>query len=167
VLFAVAGLIVAGIAYSALTVSVSEPSGGCYLPAEGSRQGDVLKEGKAKAGFNLRYPCQLPAGQTLTSISVVGQTGRQSATLNFDGPFDMTIRQSQIPPALSADPAGSSHVVIDLFPSIKAQLIERNDGSRKAEYHLVWSQDAIFFDLLADGPPLSREQILKAARSLQ
>src|SRR5262249_23934120 len=117
--------------------------------------------------FPLLYPCELPAGEKLTAVTIAGEIGAQSGTLTFGGPFDMTLRQSQVPPALSADPAGASLIIIDLVPSVKPQLIQRHDGSRKAEYHLVWNQQGIFYDLLADRPPLSREQILKAARSLK
>jgi hypothetical protein len=166
-LFGLVGLVVACTAYSALTVTVTDPSGSCTIPAKDSDAGSLLDDSTQQAGFKVLYPCQLPAGEKLTTAGVTGDPGARSSTLTFGGPFDMTVRQSQVPPALSADPAGSSHLVIDLFPNVKAQLIERNDGSRKAEYHLVWNQGAFFYDVLADGPPLSRDLILKAARSLQ
>ena len=85
----------------------------------------------------------------------------------FNGPYEMTIRQSQIPPAQSADPAGASKVDVQLFPNTEATLIERNDGSRKAMYHLLWVRNGLYYELQAFGPPLQRQQILDAARSLE
>ena len=41
-------------------------------------------------------------------------------------------------------------------PAVKADVIERNDGSRRAEYHVVWSQGKVFYDVLASGAVLSR-----------
>jgi len=159
--------LIAALVYVATTVSVTEPTGGCYFPAAGSSQESILTEGRTKARFNLLYPCQLPGGEALTAINVSGTAGQQTAVLAFDGPFDMTVRQSQVAPILSPDPAGTSHIVVDLFPNIKADVIERNDASRNAEYRVVWAQGGVFFEVLAAGPPLSREQILKVARSLQ
>jgi len=148
-------------------VTVPEPVGGCYFPAAGSSQDSILSEGKAKAGFPLAYPCQLPGGESLSGINVTGTPGKQTAVLTFGGPFDMTVRQSQVAPVLSADPAGASHIVVNLFPNVKADVIERNDASQDVEYRIVWVQSGIFYEVLAAGPPLSRDAILKVARSLQ
>ena len=167
ILLAGAGVLLAAFVYAAMTVSVTEPTGGCYLPAAGSAAAATLNDGKSKAAFPLVYPCDLPGGETLTAIQVTGATGKQTAVLAFDGPFDMTVRESQVAPAINADPGGTTHIVLNLFPNTKADVIERNDGSAKAEYRIVWSQAGIYYEVLASGPPLSREQILKVARSLQ
>ena len=100
-------------------------------------------------------------------MAVTGQPGRQQAELVFDGPFDLTLRQSQYPPAVAADPAGASHSEVALFPNVRATLVERNDGTRCALYHLFWEQDGLFYEVQASGPPLQRRTILNVARSLQ
>ena len=46
-------------------------------------------------------------------------------------------------------------------------LIERNDGTRDALYHLFWQQNGIYYEVQAFGPPLQRRAILEFARSLQ
>ena len=56
---------------------------------------------------------------------------------------------------------------VEMSAMIKADVIERNDASKNAEYRIVWAQGGVFYEVLAAGPPLSREQILKVARSLQ
>ena len=96
----------------------------------------MLNQARTQARFAVLYPCQLPAGESLTGSSVQGTPGRQQAELVFGGAFDLTLRQSQYPPPLAADPTGASRIVIDLFPNVPATLIEVNDGSRKAQYHL-------------------------------
>jgi hypothetical protein len=79
----------------------------------------------------------------------------------------MTIRQSQVAPAVSPDPTGASRVSITLLTNVPATLIERNDGSAKALYHLYWERNDLFYELQAYGPPLQRDTVLKMARSLQ
>ncbi len=100
-------------------------------------------------------------------MAVTGQPGRQQAELVFDGPFDLTLRQAQYAPAVSADPAGASRTEIDLLPNVRATLIERNDGTRKALYHLLWQRNGIYYEVQALGPPLQRRTILLVATSLQ
>src|SRR5262249_3053972 len=165
--WAAAGVVAATLIYAAVTVTVENPAGGCYFPSAGSEAEAGLKEARGKTGFSLLFPCPLPGGGSLTSAHGVGGRGQQSATMAFSGPFDMTLRQSQVAPRVSADPAGSTHITVSLFSNVKADLIERNDGSRRAEYHVIWSQGTMFYELLADGPPLSRDLILNVARSLQ
>ena len=100
-------------------------------------------------------------------MAVTGQPGRQQAELVFDGPFDLTLRQSQYPPAVSADPAGASHSEVALFPNVRATLIEVNDGTSRALYHLLWDQNGVYYELQALGPPQQRRTVLEIARSLQ
>jgi hypothetical protein len=109
----------------------------------------------------------LPNAQLLESASVQGPSGRQRADLVFDGPFDLTVRQSQVPPPVSPDPAGASRRVVDLFPNVRATYIERNDGTSKALYHLFWEVNGLFYEVQAFGPPLQSRAILQVARSLQ
>jgi hypothetical protein len=98
---------------------------------------------------------------------VTGDAGRQQAELVWDGPFDLTLRQSQLAPAVAPDPAGASHIIIDLFPNVPATLIEQNDGSGHALYHLFWQRGGVYFEVQAVGPPLQRRAVLKIATSLQ
>jgi hypothetical protein len=93
--------------------------------------------------------------------------GRQQAELVFTGPFDLTIRQSQFAPAVSPDPSGASRTVIDLFPNVRATLIERYDGTSRALYHLFWERDGIHYEVQAVGPHQQRRLILLIATSLQ
>ena len=151
----------------ALTCSSSAEPEGCPTPEAGSKQGDVLGGVRRDARLTVLYPCYLPQAEELLSGTVTGTAGRQRAELVFGGPFDLTIRQSQYPPAVSADPAGASQVDIDLFPNVRATLIEINDGSRKALYHVLWSKDNLFYEVQAVGPPLQRSTVLQVARSLQ
>ncbi len=153
--------------YSAAVCTVTEPTGGCDFPAEGSREAATLDAARAKAAFTLLYPCDLPEGQGLTSVDVTGAAGRQSATMFFDGPFEISVRQSQVAPIQSADPAGASHIVIELLAGVNADLIERNDGSRRAEYRIVWARGGFYYEVLALGPPLSRRQIVNVAKTLE
>lgn len=50
---------------------------------------------------------------------------------------------------------------------MRAILLEVNDGTRKALYHLFWERDGLFYELQAVGPPLQRRQILQVATSLE
>ncbi|HLF78261.1 MAG TPA: hypothetical protein VJB57_12305 [Dehalococcoidia bacterium] len=127
----------------------------------------MLSELRGQARFGLVYPCYLPNAQTLTSTSLQGATGRQQAELVFSGPFDLTVRQAQVPPAVSPDPAGASRRTIDLFPNVQATFIERNDGTRKALYHLLWDANGLYYEIQALGPPLQSQTIVNIARSLQ
>jgi hypothetical protein len=127
----------------------------------------MISELRGQARFALLYPCYLPNAQTLTSTSLVGATGRQQAELVFAGPFDLTVRQAQFPPAVSPDPTGASRRTINLFPNVQATVIERNDGTNKALYHLFWSSNGVYYEVQALGPPLQTQTILKIARSLE
>ena len=113
------------------------------------------------------YPCRLPAGQRLAGGTVTGPAGRQKAELVFEGPFDLTLRQSQFSPAVNPDPTGASRSEVDLFPNVRAVLLEINDGTQKALYHLFWERDGLFYEIQAFGPPLQRRQILQVATSLE
>jgi hypothetical protein len=136
------------------------------MPEPGTTAGDALLRARGQANFDVLYPCQLPGGERLESSSVTGTPGRQQAELVFAGPFDLTIRQSQYPPAVAPDPAGASRIVVDLFPNVRADLIERNDGSSRALYHLFWSRNGVYYEVQAFGPPLQRRHILMVATSL-
>lgn len=149
------------------TCSSNDSADGCPTPPPGTTQSRLLDQARAQASFDLLYPCDLPGGQSLTSMAVTGQPGRQLAELVFEGPFDLTLRQSQYAPAPASDPAGASRIVIDLFPNVRATLTERNDGSNKALYHLLWQRDGLYYEVQASGPPLQRQAILDLARSLR
>ena len=127
----------------------------------------IVDEAVAEAQFQLMYPCYLPNAQRLESAAVTGDPGRQSVSFVWVGPFEFTIRQSQFPPAVSPDPSGASRVIIDLFPNTRATLIERNDATEDALYHLFWSEDEIYYELQAFGPPQQRRITLQIARSLE
>jgi hypothetical protein len=133
---------------------------------DGKAQG-LLDDARGQAGFDLVYPCYLPNAQELESTAVTGHPGRQAVSFVWTGPFDLTIRQSQYPPAVSADPSGASRITIDLFPATRATLIELNDASGDAFYHVLWQDDEIYYELLAYGPPQQRRIILDIARSLE
>ncbi|MPZ50381.1 MAG: hypothetical protein GEU75_13955 [Dehalococcoidia bacterium] len=151
----------------AATCAGSEVVSACPTPVPGSREEGMLSEARTQAGFSILYPCQLPNSQRLSNTTVIGEPGRQQAELVFIGPFDLTIRQSQYPPAVSPDPSGASRITIDLFPNVRASLIERNDGSSSALYHLFWDRDGIFYEVQAAGPSQERRTILLIATSLQ
>jgi hypothetical protein len=137
------------------------------MPRDGTRQADMIAQGKQQSGFPILYPCKLPNSQILTSVDVVGEKGKQSVSITFDGPFEITVRQSQIAPLVNADPSGASHSVVDsLFPGVKADLIEINDGSGRATYHLIWAKQSLYYEVLMTGPPLQRQAVLDLARSL-
>jgi hypothetical protein len=155
------------IVFLALTCSTADPASGCPTPTAGSEQAMLLDRARNEANFNLLYPCKLPAAQRLVGASVTGARGKQQVDFVFNGPYDMTIRQSQIAPAVSPDPAGASRIDVQLFPNTEASLIERNDGSQKALYHLFWFRNGLYYELQAFGPPLQRRQILQVATSLE
>jgi hypothetical protein len=136
------------------------------MPVEGSKESQVLNDARSRATLPVLYPCQLPAGETLLSGSVTGDRGRQQAELVFGGPFDLRLRQSQYPPPRDADPTGASQSVVRLFPNVQGTLVERNDGSTKALYHLFWVKDGLYYEVQAVGPPLGRDYILQVATSL-
>jgi len=153
--------------YAASTCSSNDPAGACATPIAGTEAAGLLDDARSQAGFELLYPCYLPNAQDLESTAVIGEPGRQAVSFVWTGPFDFTIRQSQYPPAVSADPSGASRTTIDLFPNTRAALIEQNDASGDAFYHLIWERDNIYFELLGNGPPQQRRIILEIARSLE
>jgi hypothetical protein len=153
--------------YLAVTCTSNDRAEACVMPVPGSEEYALIEDAASQAGFPLVYPCYLPNAQTLESTAVIGEPGRQSASFVWTGPFEFTIRQSQYPPAVAADPAGVSRSALDLFPNVRAELIERNDGSGDAMYHLLWQRDDIYFELQAFGPPQQRRLILEIARSLE
>ena len=153
--------------YMAATCGSVEQTEACATPVPGSEAAALIEDARSQAGFELVYPCFLPNAQMLESTAVTGEPGRQAVAFVWNGPFEFTIRQSQYPPAVSADPSGASRVAIDLFPATRATLIERNDASGDALYHLLWQQDDIYYELLAYGPPQQRRIILDIARSLE
>ncbi len=161
------GMFTALLLFLFATCSSTEQIVGCPTPETGSAAAADLMRAHDSAGFAVVYPCTLPAAERLENVTIVGEAGRQRVELIFGGPFDMTIRQSQFPPLVTGDPAGASRIVIDLFPNIRASLIERNDGSSQALYHLFWEQGGLFYELQAFGPPLQRRVILEIARSLE
>ncbi len=142
-------------------------AGACPTPEPGSRAADSLSRVRGEAGFGLLYPCTLPGAERLETAALSGPPGRRRVELLFNGPFEMAIRQSQFPPPFAPDPAGASRITLDLFTNVRAILLETNDGSSKAEYHLFWEQNGLFYELQALGPPLQRRTVLEIARSLQ
>ena len=153
--------------FAAFTCSTSDSTDACELPREGSEEAQLLEAARRQAAFPLLYPCELPGATRLEAATVTGMPGRQQAEFVFAGPFEMSVRQSQFPPAVNPDPAGASRINVDLFPNVRAVLIERNDGSSKALYHLFWERNGIYYEVQAAGPPLQRRQILQVATSLQ
>ena len=154
--------------FLAFTCSSSDEEANAVCPPTSDTEGGrLLAQAQAKAAFDVLYPCVLPNAQYLTSQSVTGNPGRQQVELVFTGPFDLTIRQAQFPPPASPDPTGASRSGIDLFPNVRAILIERNDGSSDALYHLYWQSGGINYEVQALGPPLQRRTILLIATSLQ
>jgi hypothetical protein len=151
----------------AFTCSSSDPTSACPTPVAGSQEEAILAKTRAGASFPVLYPCFLPGAQGLRGGTVSGEPGRQQAELVFGGPFDMTIRQSQVPPPAVADPAGTSRTLIDLFPNVPATFVQRNDGTPDALYHLYWTRNGIFYELQAFGPAQQQRPILQVARSLQ
>jgi hypothetical protein len=150
----------------AFTCSSSDDAGPCP-PVGDSRSANILAEAQSRAEFDVLYPCTLPAGQSLDSMSVTGTPGRQQVELVFTGPFDMRLRQSQFAPIVNPAAANSSRVDIDLLPNVRALLIETYEGTGDAIYHLLWEQGDIHYEIQAVGPPVQRRAILLAATSLQ
>lgn len=140
---------------------------GCSVPAAGSKEAAIIDKARGDSSFTLLYPCFLPNSEDLVSSTTTGTTGRQRNELVFNGPYDLTIRQSQYPPPVAPDPAGTSRTDIDLFSNVRATFLQQNDGSQKAMYHLFWVRNAIYYELQAFGPPIQQRQILEIARSLQ
>jgi len=153
--------------YLAATCNSADPTSACPTPEPGTEAYEFIETARANAGFPLLYPCYLPNGQSLESTAVIGEPGRQAASFVWRGPFDFTIRQSQFPPAAVPDPSGVSRRSLDLFPNVRADLVERNDGSGDAMYHLFWQQNDIYYELQAFGPAQQQRIILRIARSLQ
>jgi hypothetical protein len=158
--------VVVGI-YLAVTCSSNDPAEGCALPMPGSEEFALVEDATSQAEFDLVYPCFLPNAQTLESTAVTGEPGRQAVSFVWVGPFEFTVRQSQFPPAVAPDPSGASRTGLNLFPNVRAELIERNDGSGDAMYHLFWQEDDIYYELQAFGPAQQRRTILQIARSLE
>jgi len=127
----------------------------------------MLEQARAEAGFRVLYPCQLPAGERLASVAVTGQPGKRTVTLAFEGPFEISLRQSQVAPIYGADPTGASRINVDLFPGVTGILLERYDGSSRAQYDIYWDRDGLHYELLVVGPPLSRRQVLLVVTSLE
>jgi hypothetical protein len=166
VAFAAGGLVVVGLIFAAVQCE-TQVAEACPVPSADSREGQILSSVRSQAGFPVLYPCNLPYTQRLDSATVVGNPGRQSVTLVFVGTFDLTIRQSQFPPAFNPDPAGVSRTRVDLLPDARATFLQRNDGSAKAQYHLLWKRGGIYFEVQAIGPPLQQRHILNVASSLK
>ncbi len=139
----------------------------CPLPAAGTQGATIIEQAKQRARFPLSYPCYLPNSQVLESHSVTGELGKQRSEFAFTGPFEIAIRQAQVPPPVEPDPTGASRRSIFLFDGIQASFIERTDGTSKALYHLYWERDGFFWELQAFGPYQQQRIILQIARSLQ
>jgi hypothetical protein len=139
----------------------------CPTPVPGSAEARTLDSTRLRADFTLLYPCYLPNTERLAQGSVVGEQGQQRAEITFEGAFDIALRQSQVAPPIEAEQTGASRITLQLFPGTEALLIEKNDGSRRALYHLLWERSGTYYEIQAFGPPLQRETILKIARSLQ
>jgi hypothetical protein len=160
----VAGVAVFG--FLLATCETTDQTLACQLPIEGTKEAQVLNDVRSRAALPVLYPCQLPAGSSLLSGTVTGPAGRQQVEMISGGAFDLTLRQSQYPPAPSNDPVGASRTLVQLFPNVQATLVETVDGSNKAQYHLMWTQGGIYYEIQALGPPLRRDYILAAGRSL-
>ena len=149
------------------TCSTSGTDEVCPKPEAGSAGAAILAKTRAGAPFSLLYPCQLPAGERLIGGTVIGPPGRRQAELVFEGTFDLTLRQSQFAPPVNPDPTGATRSELDLFPNVRAILLEVNDGTRDAFYHLFWERGGLFYEVQALGPPLQRRLILLIATSLE
>jgi hypothetical protein len=154
-------------AYFAATCSNDDQLEACPTPAPGSVEDGFVQDARSQANFDLVYPCFLPNTETLESSAVTGTSGRQQAEFVWNGTFDLTVRQSQFPPAVTAPPAGASRSVIDLYPNVRADLIEVNDASGDSLYHLLWQRENIYYELQALGPGAQRDLVLRVARSLE
>ena len=139
----------------------------CPTPAPDSKEAGLLDEARGQSRFAMLYPCSLPAGEKLSAATVKGGLGAQSLTLEFTGPFAMSLRQSQVAPVIGPDPVGTSHIRVGLFSGIIGDLVERNDGSGHFLYIVTWNRNGIFYELNATGPSQSRRQILLVVTSLR
>ena len=101
------------------------------------------------------------------NASIIGEPGRQQVELFFEGVFEISVKQSQFPPAIPPDPSGSSHRTINLFPNVPADLIEINDASGAASYHYYWERGGVFYEVLAVGPALQERSLRALATSLE
>jgi hypothetical protein len=151
----------------AFTCDSEDQVDACPLPEPGSDAYLYVQRAIDEADFEVQYPCYLPNSQRLRSSAITGEPDRQLVEFAWDGPFDMTIRQAQFAPAPVAATVGASRRTIDLFPNTRATFIEINDGSAKAQYHLLWNRNGIYYELQAVGPPLQQDTVLRIARSLQ
>jgi hypothetical protein len=154
-------------AWMIATCSGGGPVEACPQPVTGSPQERMLQRVRDEASFPVLYPCSLPLNHPLINTTLVGQPGRQQAELVFQGAFDLTIRQAQFPPAMAPDPTGASRRTIDLFPNVRATLIERNDGSGHTLYHYFWQRNGIYYELQAVGPALQERTLRQVATSLE
>lgn len=153
--------------YLAATCGTAEVESDCPIPQPGTRQGDLIAENRGKALFSVLYPCKLPNSQTLTAFDVIGPSGKQTVSITFDGPFQITIRQSQVAPVTNPDPSGASHTVLrNLFPGSDADLIEIYEGSSQTRYDLFWARQNVYYEVLMTGPPLQRKIVLDLTHSL-
>jgi len=143
------------------------PASTCPLPAADSQQGEIIDQAKQKTRFPLSYPCYLPNSQVLESHSVTGNVGQQRSEFVFTGPFEIAIRQAQVPPPLEPDPTGATHTNEQLFEGVRADFIQRTDGTSKALYHLYWERNGYFYEMQAFGPYAQQRTVLQIARSLQ
>jgi hypothetical protein len=149
------------------TCSTNDQVEACPTPVPGSAEARTLESTRLRADFTLLFPCYLPNTERLMQGSVVGEQGEQRTEITFEGAFDMALRQSQVPPPIEAEQTGASRITLQLFPGTEALLIEKNDGSSRALYHLLWERGGTHYELQAFGPPLQRATVLKIARSLQ
>ena len=76
------------------------PASACPLPEAGSQQATIISDAEQRTRFKLDYPCYLPNAQKLESHSVTGNAGQQKSEFVFDGPFDIAVRQAQVPPPI-------------------------------------------------------------------
>jgi hypothetical protein len=153
--------------YLAWTCDSGGPVLECPQPLADSDGAIALEKVRAETGFPVLYPCSLPGATQLYGASVVGESGRQQVELQFEGVFELTVRQSQFPPSVPPDPTGASRRTIDLFPNVRATLVEINDASGDASYHYFWEQGGIFYEVQAVGPPLQERTLRAVATSLQ
>lgn len=138
----------------------------CPLPTSGD-EATIITDAEQRTQFKLDYPCYLPNSQDLESHSVTGLAGQQKSEFVFNGPFEIAIRQSQVPPPVEPDPTGATHTTIQLMEGVRADFIQRTDGSSRALYHLYWERNGFFYELQAFGPYAQQRTILAIARSLQ
>jgi hypothetical protein len=155
-----------GFIFLATRTSVADDAG-CDLPAAGSAGEAVLARLRAAASFTIRYPCNLPAGEELVSGDVTGEGSREAVIMVFEGPFELTLSQALSPPVVNPDPTGTTRRFENLYPDVRATLIERNDGTQDAFYDLLWERDGVYYEIVATGPTQTRRLILDIALSLE